>query len=221
MDQLGLFAKYWQPGGVKTRLARKIGARAASGIYQTFIATVLQRLGRLSRTDLRRVLAYWPVQRRDDFAALAGDWQLMPQCEGDLGQRMRQHFDDAFAAGARRVVLLGTDSPNIPLPIIEQAYGLLREHALVLGPAEDGGYYLIGASAGTPDVFAEIDWSSSHVWRQTTQRADRLRLDWAALPSWYDVDTPQDLARLIAELSTTADPALAALRAKILKLAQP
>jgi glycosyltransferase A (GT-A) superfamily protein (DUF2064 family) len=85
----------------------------------------------------------------------------------------------------------------------------------VLGPAEDGGYYLLGVSTKTPDIFTGIRWSSPDVWPQTIARADELGLNWASLPAWYDVDTPADLDRLKTDLATTDDPALIHLRDEI------
>ena len=216
MRCLGLFAKYWQPGRVKSRLAESIGAAPAADLYQTFRATLL---GRLAGSADRRVLAYTPAERHDRFHQLLAEtmpesWTLEPQPAGDLGARMRRFFDTAFAAGASHVVLIGSDSPNLPIPFVDQAFVALEQSPVVLGPTTDGGYYLVGARDATPPIFDEIAWSSPSVWQQTVDRLDALSITYRSLPRWYDVDDLTDLRRLSDDLSRGADthPALKLLR---------
>jgi rSAM/selenodomain-associated transferase 1 len=199
MNQLGVFAKYWQPGLVKTRLAATIGAEAASRLHREFLTTILARCGGLVE---RSVLAFTPPDRRDEFLRIAGDrWQVEPQSDGDLGQRMRAYFESAFSRGAQRVLLIGADSPDLPRAFIRQALSQLAQVPIVLGPADDGGYYLIGMRAPIPDVFSAIEWSSPAVWQQTIARLRTLGCDFAQLPAWYDVDDASTLLRLQVELA--------------------
>jgi len=216
MRCLGLFAKYWQPGRVKSRLAESIGAAPAADLYRTFLATLISRLA--DSAD-RRVLAYTPEEHHDPFHQLLAEtaperWTLESQPAGDLGARMRYFFDTAFAAGASRVVLIGSDSPNVPVPFIDQAFVALERAPVVLGPTTDGGYYLVGAREATPPIFDEIAWSSPSVWQQTVDRLDALSITYRSLPRWYDVDDLADLHRLADDLSRGADsrPALKPLR---------
>ena len=203
-EQFGLFAKYWRPGDVKTRLAATIGRHAASELYRCFVETLLRRFSEVGDV---RVLAYSPPDRRDEFAALAGDrWLLETQRGADLGERIRNYFDAAFAGGAERVVLIGSDSPDLSVELVEQAFHRLTSQPVVLGPATDGGYYLIGAAEQTPPVFEGIDWSSARVWRQTVQQLQQAKIDFAQLPLWSDVDDEADLRRLQRELSSSAHP---------------
>jgi len=197
-DQLHMFAKYWAPGSVKTRLARAIGAAAASRLYREMLVTLLRRLDQLAD---RRVLVYWPPERMSSFAAVAGSrWCLEPQVEGDLGARMKQHLAHCLASGARRVVLIGSDSPTLPTARIREAFSLLRDYPLVLGPTHDGGYYLIGLRDILPPVFEGVAWGTPQVWPDTIRRLQASGHPHAELTPWYDVDDQADLQCLRAEV---------------------
>lgn len=170
---------------------------------------------RFSRTADRRVLCFTPAEREREFAAVAGPaWQVQPQCAGDLGQRMRHYFEMSFAAGVDRAVLIGSDSPTLPIAYVEEAFDHLTQLPVVLGPSDDGGYYLIGLSGKTADIFLAIDWSTSEVWRQTTDRLRAAGQGYYELPRWYDIDTVDDLLRLRDELTgpLAGDVTLDALR---------
>jgi rSAM/selenodomain-associated transferase 1 len=184
-------------------LAAHIGDTAASTIYRLFVVTLLDRLKTVAA---RRVLVYTPADRRDQFAALAGEhWQLAAQADGSLGKRIHCYFRSALDAGAHRVVLLGSDSPTVPADYVGHALETLRDHPVVLGPTPDGGYYLIGLRDGIPPIFDRIRWSSHEVWRQTVQRLNAAQIPFATLPEWYDVDDLEDLERLSRELSQWPD----------------
>jgi len=201
MELLGIFAKYWQPGAVKTRLAVAIGDEAACTLYRRFILVLLRRLHAVAD---RRTVYCTPAERVAAFAALAGEaWQVAPQADGDLGRRMEDFFARSFAAGASRAVLLGSDSPLVPIDFVQRAFRLLREVPVVLGPASDGGYYLIGAAERVPPVFTDIAWSTSDVWSQTVQRLEQADCPFATLPEWYDVDDLDSLRRLGRDLAAT------------------
>ncbi len=215
MNLLGMFAKYWEPGTVKTRLAATVGNEAAAELHHAFVRTLVHRLQH--RAD-RRLLCFAPPEPRDAFKTIAaGAWSIAPQSEGDLGARMRNFFDTAFAAGATRVVLIGSDSPSLPAEYIDQAFEHLATQQVVLGPAEDGGYYLIGGAGRTPDVFEGVTWSSGEVWNQTVARLNAAGVSFAQLPMWYDVDQWSDLKRLSSDLEKTkSSPSLLELTQQIL-----
>lgn len=203
MQQLGVFAKYWEPGKVKTRLAAATGEQQASRIYRAFVETLVARLSDLAQ---RRVLVFAPIERADNFAKMAKPgWAIEPQANGDLGARMKSYFDSAFSQGARSVVLLGSDSPDIPRNFIEQAFELLEHFPVVLGPSEDGGYYLIAACDKTPPVFDHIAWSTPAVWEETVTQLERAELRFGQLPTWYDVDEAESLNRLVEHLRRSQD----------------
>lgn len=215
MNCLGIFAKYWEPGRVKTRLAATLGGEPASEIYQRFVVTLV---GRFSHCADSRLLCFTPTEQAEAFAETAGaDWVAKPQTTGDLGARMTSFFEFCFQSGAERVVLIGSDSPTLPIEYVESAFRLLSKADVVLGPTDDGGYYLVGASRNVAGIFAEIDWSTPRVWEQTVARLGELRLSYDSLPQWYDVDELPDLERLRDELSRLShdDPALCELLAAI------
>ena len=198
MDCFGIFAKYWEPGKVKTRLAATLGNEPASQIYRLFVSTLVSRFRHCA--DIRE-LCFTPQEQADAFALLAGAaWTIKAQSRGDLGSRMASFFEDSFRAGADRVVLIGSDSPTLPVEYVESAFRLLRESDVVLGPTEDGGYYLVGASRNAVGIFQNIEWSTSRVWEQTVARLHELQLSYQSLPQWYDVDELADLVRLRDEL---------------------
>lgn len=200
--QLGIFAKHWTPGRVKTRLAQTVGDAAAAEIAKAFVETLLQRMVGIAD---RSVIGFAPPDARGAFAGLAGDdWRTVPQVDGDLGARMRAYFEKAFASGAQRVVLIGADSPDIPLEYVRSTFEMLDRFQLVLGPADDGGYYLIGARDEPPPIFDDMPWSTPRLQRATEARLRKLGWrfghDWMRAPLWYDVDTTTDLERLRARM---------------------
>ncbi len=185
---LGVFAKLPQPGKAKTRLAAETSAEWAAQVAEAFLADTLERVAQVPAS---RTLAFAPRSARGYFERLAGvNFCCVPQGEGDLGRRVHRFFAGAEYNGP--AVLLGTDSPTLPLALIEQAFQALENHQVVLGPATDGGYYLVGCSRPVPGLFDHIRWSSSQVLSDTVARlADRTE-KLALLPPWYDIDTLED-----------------------------
>jgi len=200
---LGLFAKYWQPGKVKTRLAASIGLQRAADTYQQFVKTLIERL---SDCQAEKWLAFTPAERKGEFLELVpNDWQLDLQAEGDLGDRMRTFFARRFEAGSERAVLVGSDSPHLPLESIQQAFEQLRESQVVLGPTEDGGYWLVGAAGNVPEIFSGIPWSTPQVWQATLDALQAAKISYSTLAVCYDVDNGDDLQRLISDLQNAID----------------
>jgi len=219
-QRLGVFAKYWEPGKVKTRLATSLGDAKTARIYQGFVAATIARL---TTIDAGRVLAYSPAdgQTRAAFQGVdIGGWSLAPQGAGDLGQRMAAYFDQQFRAGAERVVLLGTDSPNVPLVEVQEAFEHLKTADVVLGPTEDGGYYLVGAARQTPPIFDNIPWSTVEVLSATRACLEQAGISYTTLDPWYDVDEIFDLHRLLEDLrdESKAEPALDVLLKHVLEV---
>jgi rSAM/selenodomain-associated transferase 1 len=174
-----------------------LGPEEAARIARAFLEDTVDRLAPL---PVRRVLAYSPPESRGEFAALLeGRFELTPQGKGDLGRRLSAFLTEQFAEGADAVVLLGTDSPTLPVAYVEQAFRELESNDVVLGPATDGGYYLIGCSGRVPPCFEGVAWGTSRVLGETVARLAGWRL--ALLPPWYDVDTPEDWAMLQGHLA--------------------
>jgi rSAM/selenodomain-associated transferase 1 len=122
---------------------------------------------------------------------------LIDQIGDNLGTRMNQAFEILFSRGYQQVLVIGTDVPTLPLDRFKQALSLLESHDLVLGPALDGGYYLIGLKRTIPDLFTDIPWSTDQVLRLTQEKAVSLGLATALIESWRDVDTLDDLQAFI------------------------
>ncbi len=197
-----MFAKYWLPGTVKTRLARSIGDDRASQLYQRFVITLLERFQEMGD---RRIVAYSPIERHAEFSAVTPQsWELTPQSSGNLGRRMNLFLNSHLVGQEDRVVLIGTDSPTMPAQFIDDAFAALKTDPVVLGPSRDGGYYLVGAAAHVPPIFADIDWSTPAVWQQTVDRLGNAGCSFAELPLWSDVDDLADLARIADELAQLA-----------------
>ena len=195
---LGLFAKWPSPGAVKTRLTAGDPAWGVR-VAQAFLLDAIQRL---AVVDARRVLAFSPAEREADFAAVvAGRFDLAPQVDGDLGQRLSAFVQQQMNAGARAVVLVGTDSPTLPVEYVERAFAELDRADVVLGPASDGGYYLIGCGPVRPPIFGGIGWGASSVLADTIASLDDPRWRLSLLPPWYDVDTRDDWTMLCGHVA--------------------
>jgi rSAM/selenodomain-associated transferase 1 len=189
---LGLFAKWPQAGAVKTRLGGgpDWGARVAR-------AFLLDTVARLKTVDAFRVLAFAPETAADSFwDLLDGSFHLTPQGDGDLGARMARFIARDLLAGGGAVVLVGADSPTLPIAYIEDAFDRLESVDLVLGPATDGGYYLIGCRGGVPPIFDGIAWGGAEVLAQTIAQLNDPQRRLSLLPPWYDVDTPESWTML-------------------------
>ncbi|HEX9655184.1 MAG TPA: TIGR04282 family arsenosugar biosynthesis glycosyltransferase [bacterium] len=194
MNAIVIFAKYPAPHRVKTRLGAQIGYEPAADLYRLFIE---QTLAVARRSGVERIfLACDPKERQDDFRKMfAGEWTGFLQQGDDLGMRMDNAFQLAFSQGMQKVVIIGSDSPTLPTQHLTSAFEVLENHDIALGPAEDGGYYLIGLQTSHPQLFKDIEWSSASVLPATRERAKRLRLSCALLPTWYDVDEIGTLKR--------------------------
>jgi hypothetical protein len=126
--------------------------------------------------------------------------RITPQPGGDLGARLRAAFRTLRAAGAPRVIALGADSPTLPPEHLEEGIEAIAESDLVLGPTEDGGYYLVGSRVSDETIFRDIPWSTERVLEVTLARAVQARLSVRLLPAWYDVDDLEGLRRLEGEV---------------------
>jgi rSAM/selenodomain-associated transferase 1 len=200
-----MFVKHPVAGHVKTRLAAELGEQRAAAIYAAFLSDLV---GRFRRTGTQRFLCFTPddIDSRRFFEKLAGnDFNLWPQPDGDLGARMQRFCDDHLLASDDRVVVTGSDSPTLPLEYLNRAFDELADEEparadCVLGPATDGGYYLIGMTGRVWPVFSGVSWSDAGVLDQTVSRLIETGADLALLPVWYDVDTPDDWRMLAGHI---------------------
>jgi uncharacterized protein len=202
MNRLGLFAKFWTPGRVKTRLAQSVGDQSAAEIHKALLLYLLRELGGLKRGPLAvdMDLVFTPPEDREKLEPFCAQWQLVPQCEGDLGKRLATYVTDAFSSGDQRVVLIGADCPFVTMDLIEEAFRWLNSADVVLGPALDGGYYLLGLAQPTVRLFENIEWSTERVLEQTMDIVFDSKLVHSFLPKSEDVDDFDSLRRIVNEL---------------------
>lgn len=199
---LVIFAKAPIPGEVKTRLCPPLTPDEAATLHGSFVLDMLERsktaVAKL-KLPLDRYLACMPSSTLVFFKIMEERQgvKLVDQVGDDLGTRMQHTFETMFAKQYQRVFLVGTDVPSLPLDHYAQALALLETNDLVLGPALDGGYYLIGLKRTVPDLFVGIPWSTDRVLEMTREKATTLGLKTALLPPWRDVDTIDDLQALI------------------------
>jgi rSAM/selenodomain-associated transferase 1 len=147
------------------------------------------------------VVAFSPPEAHKEFAHLtSGRFRLVPQAGADLGARLENTFRVLFQQGYERVAAVSTDSPDLPLEYLREAFARLDQAPVVLGPCPDGGYYLLGLSRLIPELFRDMPWSTERVVSETEARARRLGADVLRLPEWHDVDTAADLDRLMRNL---------------------
>jgi rSAM/selenodomain-associated transferase 1 len=198
---LGLFAKWPEPGRVKTRLAAVTSPAFAADLAFAFLRDAA---GRFAAASARRVLAFAPADAGPRFAAVVGDrFALVPQADGDLGRRLSAFITAEVAAGAEAVVVVGTDSPTLPPSRVEDAFAELRQADVVLGPATDGGYYLVGCGRRLPPIFDGMAWGGPTVFADSVARLADPAWRLARLPPWYDVDTLDDYRELRSHIVAT------------------
>ena len=208
-----VFAKNPMPNKVKTRLVPTLSPEQAAALYRAFLVDWCETLDELSHIDM--VIAYTPLGSQTDLQALIGnDAIYIPQVGADLGERLASAARWAIEQGYAKILLVGSDSPTLPLSYISQALVMLDSRDIVIGPSVDGGYYLIGFRSGTcanrsannaaatvPFIFEEIAWSTAQVFQQTVARVRSANATLGILHPWYDVDTAEDLAFLHAHIS--------------------
>jgi len=200
---LAVMARYPEAGRVKTRLAKSIGAQAAAELYRAFLLDLHERFGNDSR---QLVWMYEPPDA--PFSALMPTGVCLPQQGRDLGERMRDCFAALLRSPYDRVIMIGSDVPHVRSGCIDEADERLGDHDVVLGPSDDGGYYLI-AMRQPHDLFSMIEMGTPQVLAQTMAAADGLGLTVHLLPTDFDIDHECDLTRLRAVLSTPGAPSLA------------
>jgi hypothetical protein len=199
-----VMAKAPVPGTVKTRLCPPYTFEEAAELYRCFLLDTLDLVSRLRGVAV--VVAYHPPGAEGVFRSMASPgFKLLPQRGNDLSERLNGAFERLFSLGYEQVVAIGADSPTLPLDYIEGAFELLAkvENDLVLGPSADGGYYLIGMKAPHPSLFLGQVMGTEKVLSETLERAQQVGLRVGLLPPWYDVDTQDDVKRLLAELRAT------------------
>ena len=196
MRRLALFARRPRAGEVKTRLTPAVPPPIACDLHRAMIEDAIA-VAAAAQADER--LLYWAGEPAGPEASAHPEGlREREQSGAHLGERLERAFDELLAAAADRAVIFGADCPALEPAALDRAFDVLEAHDVVLGPARDGGYYLIGLRRRAPPLFREIEWGTSRVLDQTLARASRAGLAAAVLPTLDDLDTPEDLLRWIA-----------------------
>jgi rSAM/selenodomain-associated transferase 1 len=213
LAQLAVFVRPPTAGNVKTRLAGLFGDRGAAKLYQAFVEDTLRLCSRVLAAG-RVDVALWSAGPEDETVSDWGRSLGVParlQPEGDLGVKLGAAFDEGLRR-YERVVVIGSDAPTLPIGMIGAAFDSLQSAPIMLGPANDGGYYAIGASHSVRPSFERVRWSTPDALQDTlSANVDRKV---AVVAPWYDIDDPEDLEVLRAHLSV--DPMAAPATARYL-----
>jgi len=194
-NQLGIFARVPSAGSVKTRLFPALSPEGASELYRAFLGDLFERLQPVKAAHT----VFYGGEPADDVRSLMPkSWALVPQTAGDLGARITAAFEHLLGRPGARGVLIGSDSPDLPLAHVRRAFQKLKHRDVVIGPTVDGGYYLIGLRAPAPRLFEGIAWGGPTVLAQTIDATEHAGLTLSLLQPWYDVDDAQSLELLRA-----------------------
>jgi rSAM/selenodomain-associated transferase 1 len=204
MRRIALLARRPAAGEVKTRLSPAVPRALVLKLYRAMLDDAIALI---AGVDAGERFVYWTGASAGlDGVALPPGIEAREQAGGDLGERMERAFDDLIHAPDQRAVILGADCPALEASVLAEAFRVLDSHDAVLGPASDGGYYLVGLRRPAPGLFHGIEWSTQLVLDQTLERAARSGLTIALLPALDDLDTPGDLLRWIASRAEGGGP---------------
>ncbi|MGC1394083.1 MAG: TIGR04282 family arsenosugar biosynthesis glycosyltransferase [Coleofasciculaceae cyanobacterium] len=195
-DCLIIFTRYPEPGKTKTRLIPVLGAEGAAKLQRQMTEQKLAEAKKLQAINSLFLEIHFTDGNQQLMQNWLGNLTYKQQSPGDIGYRMAVAFQTAFEAEMSRVVLIGIDCPDLKAELMVDAFQALNKHDLVLGPATDGGYYLIGLNYLISELFIGITWSTAKVLEQTKNIAQKLELAVAYLPTLSDIDRPEDLAVL-------------------------
>jgi uncharacterized protein len=193
-QRLIIFTRYPEPGKTKTRLIPALGTVGAANLQREMTEHTIFQVQELQKAIAISVevrFAGGNLQLMQDW--LGSDLVYQSQGEGDLGSRMARSLFDAFQSGAEKVIIIGTDCPGVNVQVLATAFEKLHTSDLVLGPAIDGGYYLIGLRQPIPELFVNIEWGTAQVFHKTVEIAQKLHVSYVNLSPLGDVDRPEDL----------------------------
>ncbi|MBD2613389.1 MAG: glycosyltransferase [Nostoc sp. GBBB01] len=194
-QRLIIFTRYPEPGKTKTRLIPVLGSVGAANLQRQMTEHTILQVKQLQKAiDISVEIWFSDGDLQLMQKWLGSDLVYQPQGEGDLGLRMARSLLQAFQSGAEKAIIIGTDCPGLNAEILATAFDKLRTFDLVLGPALDGGYYLIGLRQLIPELFANIEWGTANVFQKTVEIAQKVNLSYVNLVSLADVDRPEDLS---------------------------
>jgi uncharacterized protein len=202
-----IFAKEPRPGQVKTRLCPPLSPEEAAQLYHSFLLDILEEMAQVP--EIRLAVAFSPPAAQVFFRQIAPPGaDLFPQEGADLGERMARAFARGFAAGFGPILLRGSDVPDLPAQVVSEAKEALAagQAQVVLGPATDGGYHLVGLAEPQPRLFQGPVWSSNTVLADTLDLARQLGLRVRLLPPWPDIDTYDNLQTFLGQAHPAPQP---------------
>lgn len=186
-----IFAKSPRGADVKTRLSGHVTDEERLGLYVSLLTNTIEKLKDIPGVDT--LIAYSPPEDGDYFSGFGPG--TFPQSGGDIGERMHNALGRVLKEGYGKAVLVGVDIPGLSPSTIIRAFELLKDSALVFGPARDGGYYLVGMKKPVREIFQDIPWSTAHTLAETLKKASELVLSTALTEKLSDIDTKEDLKR--------------------------
>jgi rSAM/selenodomain-associated transferase 1 len=188
-----VFTKYPIPGKAKTRLIPAIGREKAAELHRLMTERTICTAGLLAAREAVSLKIFFEGGNLEAMRAWLGKRDFKRQVSGDLGKKMLAAFEQGFSGKAQKIVIIGTDCPALTPALLRAAFLNLKTNDLVLGPAEDGGYYLIGLRKRAAFLFQDISWGSKEVFSQTQTKAAEYDLSLATLETLRDIDRPVDL----------------------------
>jgi len=193
MNTLIIFIKYPLAGKVKTRLAKDVGESEAARIYSQMAKTIIENTS--DPESYNTIIFYDPPEKEQEIKHWIEktELQYLPQTGNTLGDRISSAFMKVYSSGADKAVIIGSDCIDVNRETINEAMGSLQDVDVVLGPAEDGGYYLLGLKRHIPEILQEIDWSTDRVLGQTLEKIKEKKLKYELLKTLKDIDTVEDL----------------------------
>ena len=193
-ETLIIYSRYPEAGKTKTRMIPALGAAGAAELQRKMTEHTLNTAKKLKLSRNINIEVHFAGGNEQLMSTWLGeDLKYLAQVAGDLGDKMKSSFAQAFNSNNQRVLIIGIDCPGINLKILDNAFDSLHKQQLVLGVAEDGGYYLIGLNKTIPQLFENITWGTERVLKQTKAIAQQLNLNVHYLPTLSDVDRPEDL----------------------------
>lgn len=199
-EQIIIFTRFPKPGKTKTRLIPVFGEEGAADLQRCMTEDTLHSVLQLKRVRPVSIeIRYEGGNENLMKGWLGGDVSYRSQGEGDLGERMSGAFGEAFQSELKRVIIIGTDCPDLSIHLLQNAFDALSHSDVIIGPARDGGYYLIGFRKNdfSPEVFEGIDWGTDKVFKKTLNFLKKTGSKIHLLPKWNDVDTLDDLKDLV------------------------
>lgn len=200
MNALLVVAREPVPGSTKTRLCPPLTPGEAARLYEMFLLDTLEIMRQVPGAD--RFIVYLPEGAEGYFRALAPDFKLIPQIGSSLGVRLDNALSHCLKGDYKHAVIMDSDSPSLPSEYVRMAFSKLAGSDGVIGPCEDGGYYLIGLNRPAPSLLRNVQMSTSKVMADTLVLAKNEGLRMSQLPEWYDVDDGNELGNLRQELQS-------------------